>query len=48
MDNTVIDETRGHTYIDILIHYIPTDPTKEKESMLNKTLRKKYATPENS
>ena len=44
--NTLMDELNLNIKyfkgVDILTYYIPTDPTKDKEPMLNKTLQKKW------
>ena len=44
--DTLMDELNLHIKyfngVDILKYYIPTDPTKDKEPMLNKTLQKKW------
>ena len=45
-DDTLMDELNLNIKyfkgVDILTYYIPTDPTKDKEPMLNKTLQKKW------
>ena len=44
-DTLVDDLNRQVKFIkgrDILTYYIPTDPTKEKEPVLNKNLQKKW------
>ena len=44
--DTLMDELNLHIKyfkgVDILTYYIPTDPTKDKEPMLNKTLQEKW------
>ena len=44
--DTLMDELNLHIKyfkgVDILTYYIPTDPTKDKEPMLNKTLQKRW------
>ena len=44
--DTRMDELNLHIKyykgVDILTYYIPTDPTKDKEPMWNKTLQKKW------
>ena len=44
--DTLMDELNLHIKyfkgVDIVTYYTPTDPTKDKEPMLNKTLQKKW------